>query len=446
MSQILGEIVNFVWGLPLVIFLFIANFYLMFQSRFLPLLGIKHAISLLWKKEDEVSEGQISHFQTFCNAIAATVGLGNISGVAIAITQGGPGVIVWMWIAAIFGMNTKFFEVTSALMLRGKDYQGQLQGGAMYSIEKGLPPKFNFLALMFAICGTVGTLSMFQVNQLGSLADSTLGVDPWMIGVIFALMTLWVLKGGLIRLSRTCSAIVPFMSTIYILAALLILFLNIQALPMLIQDIFLHAFTMKSALLGSLSYGFIHIMVTGIKRATFSNEAGLGTAPMAHSNSKTNEPVAEGYVSMLGPLLDTLIVCTLTALVILVSVSEENLKNYSGINLTMYAFETNLGQIGKWILGLSVLLFGYSTILGMANYNEKCWNFLFRGKKFLGPTSFKVWYIGTIILGSILAADNVINIIDIAYALMTVPNVIVTLYMAKKVQTHLHSYNKKYRL
>lgn len=446
MEKILAEIVDFVWGLPLVLFLFAANFYLMFQSRFLPILGIKHAISLLWKKEDENSTGQISHFQTFCNAIAATVGLGNISGVAIAITQGGPGVIVWMWVAAIFGMNTKFFEVSSALLLRGKDYQGQAQGGAMYSIQKALPKNFHFLAISFALCGAIGTLSIFQVNQLASLGSSSYGLEGWMTGLIFALLTLWVLRGGLIRLSRTCAAIVPVMSIIYIMACFIILGINISKIPVLVVDIFQHAFTMKSALYGSLSYSFIHIMVTGIKRATFSNEAGLGTAPMAHSNSKTNEPIAEGYVSMLGPLLDTLIVCTLTALVILVSIGEEALSGHTGINLTMMAFESNLGLFGKMLLSLSVLLFGYSTILGMANYNEKCWNFIFKGKKFFGSYGFQIWYVGTILLGSVLGAGTVINIIDIAYALMTIPNVIVTVYMSKKIQVMLRDYNTKYEL
>lgn len=446
MDQILNEIVNFVWGLPLIIFLFLANFYLMFQSKFLPLMGIRHAVSLLFIKEEAASEGQISHFQTFCNAIAATVGLGNISGVAIAITQGGPGVVLWMWVAAIFGMNTKFFEVTTALILRGKDYRGEVQGGAMYSIQKAFAPKFHFLAYLFAVCGVVGTLSMFQVNQLASLGTTLLNIDGWMTGVIFGGLTLWVLQGGLARLSKTCAAIVPVMSLVYIFAALVILIIKFEMLPLVIKDIFIHAFTMKSAVYGSLSYGFIHIMVTGIKRATFSNEAGLGTAPMAHSNSKTSEPISEGYVSMLGPLLDTLIVCTLTALVILVCISEESLRGQSGITLSLMAFESSLGQLGKIVLGISVLLFGYSTILGMANYNEKCWDFLFRGKRFFGSNTFKAWYIGTILLGSVMTAESVISIIDISYAIMTIPNIIITVYMAKQVQGKLSTYNEKYKL
>lgn len=446
MDQILNEIVNFVWGLPLIVFLFAANFYLMFRSRFLPLLGLRHAVSLLFKKEDSASIGQISHFQTFCNAIAATVGLGNISGVAIAITQGGPGVIFWMWVAAIFGMNTKFFEVTTALMLRGRDYRGEPQGGAMYSIKKALAPRFHFLAYLFAVCGVIGTLSMFQVNQLASLGSTLLGFEGWVTGLIFGGLTLWVLQGGLIRLSNTCAAIVPVMSVVYVLAALTILVIKIDMVPMVMRDIFVHAFTLKSAVYGSLSYGFIHVMVTGIKRATFSNEAGLGTAPMAHSNSKTDEPIAEGYVSMLGPLLDTLVICTLTAMVILVCVSEENLAGLSGINLTLLAFESSLGGAGKIILGISVLLFGYSTILGMANYNEKCWNFLFGGKRLFGSFTFKAWYIGTILLGSIMSVESVISLIDIAYALMTIPNIIITVYMAKQVQEKLGQYNSKFKL
>jgi len=446
MSALIASIVDVVWGLPLVIFLFVANFILLWHSRFLPIKGVVHAVKLLGHKEVGQVQGQISHFQTFCNAIAATVGLGNISGVAIAISQGGPGAIVWMWIAALIGMNTKFFECTSALIHRGKDYRGDVQGGAMYTITGALPKKWHFLGLMFAICGMIGTLSMFQINQLGTFITLEYGFPGWVSGLFFSALTLWVLRGGLKRLSDTCSAIVPAMSVVYVVTCLVILAKHLEMLPAVFVDIFRHAFTTSSVFYGSLGYGFIHIMVTGIKRATFSNEAGLGTAPMAHSNSRTNEPVAEGYVSMLGPLLDTLVVCTLTALVILVSFHDTGIPQLSGIQLSIAAFEKNLGSAGRYLLGISVLLFAFSTILGMANYNQKCWDFVFKGRRGTGVVSFQAWYIGTIMVGSLLAMDNVLNLIDIAYALMTIPNIIATVWLAPKVAAALKDYNRRHGL
>lgn len=446
MTAFIASVVDVVWGLPLVIFLFTANFILLWHSRFLPLKGVVHAVRLLGKKENQAAEGQISHFQTFCNAIAATVGLGNISGVAIAISQGGPGAVFWMWVAALIGMNTKFFECTSALIYRSHDYRGEVQGGAMYTIEKALPKKWHFLGWMFAICGMVGTLSMFQINQLGTFINLEYGLPGWGSGIFFSLLTLWVLRGGLKRLSDMCSAIVPAMSVVYVLTCLFILAKHTAILPEVAVDIFRHALTASSVFYGGLGYGFIHIMVTGIKRATFSNEAGLGTAPMAHSNSRTAEPVSEGYVSMLGPLLDTLIVCTLTALVILVSFHDVGIPQLSGIQLSIAAFEKNLGSAGRYLLGISVLLFAFSTILGMANYNQKCWDFVFRGRKGTGVISFQAWYVGTIMVGSILAMENVLNLIDIAYALMTIPNIFVTVWLAPQVAKALRDYNRRHEL
>lgn len=428
------------------IFLFTANFYLMWLSRFLPIKGVFYAVKLLRHKDEKAEEGQIPHFQTFCNAIAATVGLGNISGVAIAIGQGGPGVILWMWIAAIIGMNTKFFECTAALLYRARDYRGHLQGGAMYTIPQILPKKWSFLSWLFAICGLVGTLSVFQINQLSSFGEKSYSIPNWYTGVFFSIITFWVLRGGLKRLSNVCSAIVPLMCLVYIGVCLVILTLHIQVIPTLLMDIITHALTAKSALYGTLSYGVIHIMVTGIKRATFSNEAGLGTAPMAHSNSSSPEPVAEGYVAMLGPLLDTLVICTLTALVILVNFVGTDIPKLSGIELTALAFEMNLGSWGKHILGISILLFAYSTMLGMANYNQKCWDYIFRGKVFFRQTSFQAWYVGTLLVGSIVAVENVVNLMDISYALMTIPNIVATVVLAPQVKNALDYYNQRHNL
>lgn len=442
-TEILQAVVDFVWGLPLVIFIFTANIYLAWISRLSPLRSLIHALKLLRKKESPENDGQIPHFKTFCNAIAATVGLGNISGVAIAIAQGGPGVVLWMWVAAIFGMNTKFFECTAAMLFRGKDQFGHTQGGAMYAIERVMPKRWHLLAIIFATCGMIGTLSMFQINQLSTFLSTSYGVPVWVCGLTFALITHWVLRGGLQRISAICALIVPVMSVIYICVCLIVLLKNIEHLPNIVLDIWVHAFTAKSAIYGTISYGVIQVMVTGIKRATFSNEAGLGTAPMAHANSSSKEPVVEGLVAMLGPFVDTIIVCTLTALVILVTFRVGGIPDVSGIELTTRAFAAQLGDRGKHFLGISILLFAYSTILGMANYNEKCWNYLFAGRAWLGRPTFQAWYGLSIFAGSLLAATNVVNIIDIAYALMTIPNIIVTVVVAPIVVHELISYKRR---
>jgi AGCS family alanine or glycine:cation symporter len=222
MSEFLQNAADFIWGLPLLVFIFIVNIILIYHSKFLPLRGFIHAIKLLGEKKEESSEaeGEISHFEAFCNAIAATVGLGNISGVAVAIATGGPGALFWMWVAAFCGMNTKFFECSVAQLYRGRDYRGDVQGGAMYVIEKALSPKLRFLSYMFAICGLIGTLSLFQINQIADYGETYYGVSKLISGIIFSLMTFLVLLGGLKGISKFCSSVVPVMSVLYFIAAI----------------------------------------------------------------------------------------------------------------------------------------------------------------------------------------------------------------------------------
>lgn len=439
MTEILQQIVDVVWGLPLVIFLFLANFILIGHSGFKPLLRTFHGLKLLGGGTHNSEQG-LKHFQTFSNAMAATIGMGNISGVAIAVSQGGPGAVFWMWVASIFGMNTKFFECTAALLERGSDHHGHPQGGAMYSLPRVLGDKGKPLAMMFAVCGLVGTLSMFQINQLSGFLEQQYALSGWVNGLVFGGLTLWVLRGGLRRLSNACSLIVPFMGLLYTIICLVVLGMYADRVPAVFRLIFQHALDPKAAAYGTAVYGFIHVMITGIKRATFSNEAGLGTAPMAHSDSSTTEPVAEGYVAMLGPLIDTIFGCTLTALVVLV-VFPNGTPNMTGIQLSIAAFEIPLGEAGKHLLGICVLLFAYATILGMANYNQKCWDFVFKGK--LGRNAYQGWYAATVFIGAVLAAQNVLNIIDIAYALMTIPNIVATLILAPRVKAAMADYDRR---
>lgn len=445
MTEFLQAAVDFIWGVPLLVFLFGANFILIAQSKFLPLKGMVHAVKLLSEKKDESAqaEGQISHFQALCNALAATVGLGNISGVAIAISLGGPGALAWMWIAAFFGMNMKFFECAVALIYRGKDYKGEVQGGAMYVIESALPKSMKPLAMFFAVCGVIGTLALFQINQLAQYGKTYYGIAPMASGIVIAVLTLIVLLGGLKRISQLCTAIVPFMTVLYLLVVGTIMILNIEKLPNVLSLIFSEAFNPRSAFGGITGYGFLHILTTGMKRATFSNEAGIGTAPMAHSNSKTSEPISEGYVAMLGPFLDTIVCCSLTAFAILLTFPDGAPQGMSGIELTTTSFTLHLGEWGKHFLALTVLLFAFSTIIGMGNYNKKCWDYIFRGRFGMGEKSFLIIYVGGIVIGAVIPLVNVLNIMDLAFALMSIPNIIATLWLAKKVKAELLIYNSK---
>lgn len=449
LTQVLGDIAGMIWGLPLLIFLLVANIILLFNSRLIPLLGFKHAISLISGKHkgDESAEGQITHFQALSNALAATIGLGNIAGVAVAIYQGGPGAVFWMWVAALLGMNTKFFECTLAVMFRGKDYQGQVQGGPMYYIEKGMGKKFRPLGVMFALCGMIGTLALFQINQLAKFLDGSYSIEPVVTGVIFTIITAYILLGGLKRISGFTSKVVPLMSVFYFILCVVILSMNYDKVWPVFVSIFENAFGISQVGGGVAGFAIMHVIQTGVKRAAFSNEAGIGTAPMAHGNAKTNEPISEGYVAMLGPFIDTIVVCTLTALTILVGISDVtgNIEQ-NGINLTSFVFGQALGDFGRHSLGIIIFLFSFSTMIGMANYNKKCWDYLFKGFKGFGDRSFIIFYSGTILVGAILKMGAVVNLMDICYALMSVPNIIATVYLAKKVKLSLSEYNQKHKL
>lgn len=447
MQEILNNISGFLWGTPLLVFLLVANIILIYYSKLLPLNGFVHAFKLVFKKEeDEKTEGQLTHFEALSNALAATIGMGNIAGVAVAIHQGGAGAIFWMWVSALIGMNTKFFECTLAVLYRGKDYQGEVQGGPMYTIEKGMGPKYKFLAILFAIFGLIGTLALFQINQLASFLKTSYSVDTMYSGLIFAVVLIYILLGGLKRIAMFTSKVVPIMAILYVLLCFGILFKNYELILPTIISIFSEALGLKSAVGGVSGFAIMHIIQTGVKRAAFSNEAGIGTAPMAHGNAKTSEPIAEGYVAMLGPFIDTILVCTLTAVTILIGIKDlSNIGDINGINLTTLAFTSELGEFGRHSLCLIIFLFAFSTMIGMANYNKKCWDYLFKGKYNLTDKTFIAFYGLAIAFAAIIKMDMVVAVIDICYALMAVPNIIVTVYLAKNVKEKLKEYNLKYR-
>ncbi len=448
-DKIISEISSFVWGYPLLFILIGGGIYLLIISRFIPFKYFFHAIDIIRGKfNDKKSDGEISHFQALTTALSATVGMGNIAGVAVAISIGGPGAIFWMWVSGIIGMSTKFFTSALAVMYRGVDSAGNKQGGPMYFIVNGLGKKWIPMAMFFSFCGMVGALPVFNVNQLTqAINDIVLKPNGFevslfsnsIIGLILIILTSIVILGGLKRISRVSAKLVPFMVGIYILSILVILSLNYNKVPEYLYLIFYDAFNAdyysgNSALGGVLGA----LIILGIRRGAFSNEAGIGMAPMAHGAAKTNNPVKEGFVAMLGPFIDTLMVCTMTALAILVTGAWKTQAD--GVSLTAAAFESSFSNAGNYILLACVFVFSISSLFSYSYYGTKCLSFL-AGEN--NKKKYNYIYIISIMLGATTSLSMMINLIDTFFALMAVPTMIATLILAPKVLNELNKYEIK---
>jgi AGCS family alanine or glycine:cation symporter len=435
LDQLFSQAVDLAWGLPLVILLVSAGLYFTIFGRFIPLRGFRHALDVLRGKHDDPDDpGEISHFQALSSALSATIGMGNISGVAIAVTVGGPGAIFWMWIAGLIGMSTKFFTCTLACMYRKKDENGIEQGGPMYFIEIGLGKYFKPLSILFAVCGMIGCLALFQINQLSGLLENDWSVPPLGTGLVAMIFVAVVILGGIVRVGQVTSRIVPFMFVVYIVSASYVIISNYAIVPELLGSIVSSAFGGEALIGGGTGVVFREVIITGIKRAAFSNEAGIGTAPMAHGAAKTNEPVREGLIAMLGPFIDTNLVCTMTALVILatgVGPAED------GVVMTVTAFEKAMPGLGRYILTLAIILFSISTMITYSYYSLKCARYLF-GHRFGGY--YVYIYILSIPVAAIWSQDMVINLLDTAFALMSIPTVTATLLLSPKVFKATRSY------
>ena len=439
----MASLANFLWGTPLVILLLGGGFYFSIISRLIPFAYLRHAIDILLGKYDsEDDPGQITHFQALSSALSSTVGMGNIAGVALAIHTGGPGAIFWMWCTAVLGMSTKFFTCTLALMYRGKDDQGEIQGGVMYYIEKGLGEKFKPLAMMFSISGLFGCTIFFQSNQLSQIIREYLynpiGIFQDQIftgdlvtGCMVAALVGTVIFGGIKRIAKVASTMVPIMVGIYLIAALIIIGKNIHFVPNIFSLIIQDAFS-GSAVAGGAVGSMISI---GVRRGLFSNEAGTGTETMAHGAAKTKEPVREGLVAMLGPFIDTIIVCSITAIVILLS--GVYTQDLNGVSMTVSAFEHELGTLGKIVIMVAVLTFSLSTMFGYSYYGRKCTSYLF-GTKW--KIVYNWFYIMMIVLASTISIDIAINFMDSAFALMVIPTIISTILLAPKVLSESKRY------
>ena len=413
-------------------------------SRLNPIQYFKHAFNVLSGKYDTPDEkGQISHFQALSTALSSTVGIGNIAGVAIAISMGGPGALFWMWVSAIVGMATKFFTCSLGIMFRGYDSANELQGGPMYVIEQGMGKKFKFLSYWFSGAGLIGCLSLLQVNQLTQIIsndiisnDNNVPYIKLIIGIIVAIIVSFVIFGGLKRIADVASKLVPFMVFIYLLCGISIIMINIDSIPSVFSLIFNGAFN-ESSIYG----GVAGIMVIGFQRAAFSNEAGMGTEVMAIGASKTNEPIRSGFVAMLGPFIDTILVCSITGIVILLSndwsVSTLDGSTLKGAVLTQTAFSNHLGMVGHYILLFSVITFALSTMFGYSYYGCKCASYLFgTGSKIY----YRIFYVLTLVAGAVLPLELAVAIVDSMFALMAIPTMISALYLSGHVEKEFRRY------
>ena len=472
-GNFLTKVDDFVWGIPLIVLILAAGIYLTFRLRLLQVVHLPKALKFMFKNEEE-GEGEVSSFGALCTALSATIGTGNIVGVATAIgctalgtAVGGPGALFWMWVAAFFGMATKYAEGFLAVRYRTIDNEGHVLGGPFYYIEKGMGRKWRWLAKIFAFFGAcVGLFGIGTFTQVNGIASATLsffdpnkentisvlGKDYSIVTVITAIILAFVVGlvviGGIQRISKVSQVIVPFMAILYIVAVLVLIITNIEKLPGALATIVEYAFGVKAAAGGVLAAIGIS-MQKGIARGIFSNEAGLGSAPIAAAAAKTKEPVRQGLVTMTGTFIDTIVVCTLTGLSI-VMMGSYTVKGIEGVQVTTDAFQKGLsflpGQVSAFILMVCLVFFAFTTILGWDYYGERCLEYLTNRNK-AAVQVYRWLYILAVFIGPYMTVAAVWTIADIFNGLMAIPNIIALFALSGVVAKETREYfkNKKYK-
>ena len=405
-------------------------------SRAVPLRRFGSAVRSL--RTRKTGAGEISSFEALMSAISATVGMGNIAGVAIALVMGGPGAIFWMWVSALLGMSTKFFEGTLSIMYKGQNEKGEAKGGPMYVITEGLGKKYKPLAVFFACAGLIGCLCIMQANQFVEAVTTVFIPDAaglwWVrlsIGVVVTGIVALVVVGGLNRISKVASKIVPAMVAVYFTLVLVIIVLNIKDIPRVFESIVSGAFSLKAGL-----GGLAGVAITGARRAMYVNEAGVGTAMMMHGASRNAEPVREGFVAMLGPAIDSGLVCTLSAIPMIIAGNYE-VEGIKGLSIALGSFDTLIPVAGKYLLMVLVTVFAFSTMFSYSYYGRTCAEYLFGKDK----ARFYNWfYLLMLLIASVVALDVVVSIMDLAFALMSVPTMYAVFRLSPKVVKALKEY------
>lgn len=441
----LNAVDTIVWGPPLLILLVGTGVYLTWKLKLLQIFRLPLAVKYIFSNEednDENAKGDVSSFGALCTALSATIGTGNIVGVATAIKAGGPGALFWMWIAAFFGMATKYAEGVLAIKYREVDENGQMSGGPMYYIKNGLG--LNWLANIFAISGVgVALLGIGTFGQVKSIADAAnigFNIPIIVTAVVVTILVALVTLGGIKRISKVSEAVVPFMVGLYIVGVLLVLFFNFNKIPDAVSLIIESAFNPQAALGGAVGVTITIAMQRGIGRGVFSNEAGLGSSPIAAAAAKTNSPVRQGLISMTGTFLDTIVICTMTGLVIVITGTFSG--SLEGAALTTAAFELGLpiAVLGKYIVNIGLMFFAFTTILGWNYYGERCMEYLF-GIKGIKP--YKLIFIALVAAGAFLPLEMIFIIADIVNGLMALPNLIGLIGLRKVVISETEEYFKE---
>ena len=443
MLEILNRLDSLVWGPPLLILLVGTGIYLSLRLGLLQIFRLPRAFRLIFVSDEE-HQGDVSSFAALCTALAATVGTGNIIGVATAIKTGGPGALFWMWVAAFFGMATKYAEGLLAIKYRRKDAHGAMAGGPMHYILLGMSEKWRPLAIFFAIAGILVALlgigTFTQVNSITEAMQNTIQLPPTVTASILAILVALVIFSGIQSIARVSTKVVPFMAAIYILGTVTVLAVNLDRLLPTLQLVFSSAFSQTAAVGGFAGATIQMAIQNGVARGVFSNESGLGSAPIAAAAARTKEPVEQGLISMTGTFIDTLIICSLTGLTILITGVWDG--NLNGVSLTQAAFASVFANFGPVLLSVFLVLFAFTTILGWNYYGERCFEFLF-GVRYIRV--YRLLFVLMIVLGGFVGLEAVWIIADIVNALMALPNLIALLVLSPIVISETKKYFDKHR-
>ena len=440
---------NIVWGPVMLVLLVGTGIWLTLILRGLQFGMLFYALKQAFRphpKKDDGSdhEGDVSHFGALMTALSATIGTGNIAGVATAVVTGGPGAVFWMWITAIFGMATKYGEGVLAVKYRVTNSKGEMSGGPMYYIENGLGKKWKWLAFLFAFFGVMASFgigSTVQANSVAQAVHSSFGVDTWITGVVLTLITAFVVLGGIQSISRVSSVVVPFMAVLYIVGGLVVVAMHFDLLLPALKVIMQDSFTGQAVAGGVVGT----VIRYGVARGVFSNEAGMGSAPIAAAAAKTDHPVRQALVSMTGTFLDTIIVCSITGIVLVMGILQSNggafaVPTLKGAALTTATFDAMLSGYGGWVVTIGLIFFAYSTTLGWCYYGEKCATYVFGDKS---VPIYRVIYVATVMLGTVLSMDMVWAAADTFNGLMAVPNLIALLLLSKVIVQETRDFKAK---
>jgi AGCS family alanine or glycine:cation symporter len=436
LDKFISQASGFVWGIPMLVLLVGTGLFLTIRLKGMQFWALGHAIKLIFHKEKS-AKGDISHFQALMTALAATVGIGNIVGVATAITFGGPGAVFWMWITGLVGMATKYSEAILAVKYRQKGKNGY-KGGPMYYLAEGLKmPKLAFAFALFTVVASFGIGNMTQSNAVANAMSSQFNTPTWVTGIILLTITSFVIIGGIKSIGKTTSFLIPFMIIAYVLTSLIIIITNYDKVGDAFYLIFYHAFNPIAAGGGFAGAAVAAAIRYGIARGVFSNESGLGSAPIAAAAAKTDDPVKQALVSMTQTFIDTLVVCTMTAVIILMAPVWTT--GGSAGELTLKSFQFFLGDFGSIIIVIATILFGYSTILGWSYYGERAFEYIFGDKSI---KLYRIVFVSFIVVGAMTELKLVWNFSDLANGLMAIPNLIALLLLSKVVSEETNRYFK----